>query len=207
MGWAELQEPAVDLLFSLRIGKATTRRGVRNYHLLFLGGARLTRVLDPEELFEQFEASLHKYVPALAEGCVLLQSMALEIDGQALLLPGCESEAVWEALLKAGMSPIAREIVVLHGDGAVGAYPTFKSSSPVACIAFVEDSERVKGFRPRRLSEPKTSFYLLGRALNAHNSSDRVLEIIASVTALSTNLKGRYRNADEAAQVLLKRMS
>ena len=44
--WHPSESPIVDTLFSLRVGPPTTRKGRRNYHLLYAGATRLARTFD-----------------------------------------------------------------------------------------------------------------------------------------------------------------
>src|SRR4051812_39632385 len=87
-GWKPAASPIVDGLYSLRVGGAGARPGLRQFHLLYAGAGRLARTLDLDEAFRSLEEHLHLYVAAYAPRHVFVRAGVVGWQGQAILLPG-----------------------------------------------------------------------------------------------------------------------
>src|SRR4051812_10809628 len=66
-GWKPSSTAAADLLYSLRGGGTGAHGGVRRFHLLYEGAARVARTLCREELLATLESRVHQAVAALSE--------------------------------------------------------------------------------------------------------------------------------------------
>ena len=75
----------VDLLYSLRISPPSSRKGHRNYHLLYVLSGRVSRTLEKAELLRDFEQSVWAMAALMAQKHILLCGFA-ELVGDACVL-------------------------------------------------------------------------------------------------------------------------
>jgi hypothetical protein len=74
--WQPASSSVVDLLYSLVVGGAGARPGVRRFHLLYANASRLGRSLNLDDVYEGFEHYLHLHVPnSLGADCLSMLAL------------------------------------------------------------------------------------------------------------------------------------
>jgi hypothetical protein len=141
--WPRTIGPEVDWLYSVTVGGAGTRPGVRRYSLLYRGIVRLARTMDADELLDAFDADLRLTVAEFAHRRVFVHAGVVGWNGQAVVLPGRthtgKSTLVAE-LLRAGATYYSDEYAVLDARGRVYPY-----AEPLSL-------RRPHGARPRKVT-------------------------------------------------------
>jgi hypothetical protein len=125
--WEPLDEPVVDALFSLRVGPPPTRKGQRNFHLLYAGATRIARNRELPPVLETLESQLHLSVAALAkEDHLFVHAGVVGWRGKAIVLPGRSGvgkTTLVSALLKAGATYYSDDMAIFDPLGRVHPYP------------------------------------------------------------------------------------
>src|SRR5437879_4309785 len=85
--WEPSSSPEVDQIYSLVVGGADPRPGVRRFHLLYAGATRLARTHLLTEAFERFEADLQLYTAEMAPEHLFVHAGVVGWEGKAILLP------------------------------------------------------------------------------------------------------------------------
>lgn len=204
------QEPAqiveeVDILFSLRVGAKSGRKGQRHYHLLYVGPGRAVRTLSRDELLEEFQQHFLRNIGFTFEHQIALNAGLAMVNERALLLPG-EVNSGRSTLLRAlrglGAEVLAEDYVTIDADGQV--VVGHQKVQPDT-IAFVDYSETARKLVPRKLTPGNTALqmfpFIFARPAIA-------LPILAKIaTAATKSFKGRRGDAQAAAAYLVKQMS
>ena len=125
--WQLSDSPIVDTLFSLRVGPPSTRKGHRNYNLLYSGPTRLGRSLDLEELFHILESYVHITVAYWAkEDHLFVHAGAVGWRGKAIVIPGRShtgKTTLVSELIRAGATYYSDDMAVFDPQGRVRPYP------------------------------------------------------------------------------------
>src|SRR5689334_7192989 len=85
-GWKPARSNLVERLYSLRVGG--NRRGIRAFHLLYAGAARVARTHDLDEALLRLESALHLYVAEKARRRLFLYAGVVSWNDRAIVLPG-----------------------------------------------------------------------------------------------------------------------
>ena len=125
--WHPSESPIVDTLFSLRVGPPTTRKGRRNYHLLYAGATRLARTFDLEEVFRLLENHIHITVGYWAKADHLfVHAGVVGWQGKAIVMPGRShvgKTTLVSALIRAGATYYSDDMAIFDPQGRVHPYP------------------------------------------------------------------------------------
>src|SRR5207248_7654182 len=87
-GWRKVPNGPVDLLYSIRLGRAATRPGVRPFHLLYGGVARIARSHELLDILETLESDAQLSVAEFARQRLFVHAGVVGWKGRAILLPG-----------------------------------------------------------------------------------------------------------------------
>jgi hypothetical protein len=228
-GWEPGVSPLVDHLFSLRVGKASPRSRVKNYHLLYGGFTLHARSLDLEEVLRALESRMHLYVGEYASNRVFIHAGVVGWRGQAILLPGpsCAGKTTLvTALLRAGARYFSDEYAVLGPNGLVHPFPrrlSIRSSDDTASrrcgpeefsssageiplpVGLVAVAKYVPGarWRPRALTPGQGILALLENTLSAQLDPEGALRVLEKAVASALILDGKRGEAAEVAESLL----
>src|SRR5262249_52871706 len=82
LGWKPAS-PAVDHLYSLIAGGESPRPGIRRFHVLYAGAARLARTMELREVFEILESDLQLRVAEFAPRRIFVHAGVVGWRGQA----------------------------------------------------------------------------------------------------------------------------
>jgi len=124
-GWEAADSTLVDGLYSLKVAAPGASPGVRRYHLLYGGVARLARTLDLDEALAVLESDLHAQVAARARNRLFVHAGVVGWRGRAIVLPGRSfsgKTSLTAALVRAGATYYSDEYAVLDAAGRVHPY-------------------------------------------------------------------------------------
>jgi hypothetical protein len=219
--------PLVDMLYSLVVGGAGPRPGVRRFHVAYEGGARITRTHDLEVGLSLLADRVSKYVAVWARRRVFVHAGVVAWEGRAILIPGrTMSGKSWlvRALVRAGAEYYSDEFAVLDRRGRVHPYPlplsirgpdghsapaveslggrTGRKPLPVALVAL---TRYVPGrtWRPRVLTQGRAVLELLNHTVSARRVPGRALEALTRAVSQARVVKGARGEADEAVREIL----
>lgn len=230
-GWKRLRAHKVDYLYSVVVGGAGARPGVRRYHLLYAGAARLVRSFELEHVLERFESEVRLLVAGSAKRHVFVHAGVVGWRGRAIVVCGRsqsgKSTLVAE-LVRAGATYYSDEYAVFRGDGRVRPFAKPLSlrnaegnSIPVPVetlggeqgeaplpVGLVVSATHVRGarWRPRRLRPTEAVFALLENAPGARTDPRRNLRILRAAVSHAIGLKGTRGEAAGVVPALLDRL-
>jgi hypothetical protein len=222
----------VEHLYSIRIGKAPNRRGLKVFHLLYAGGALLKRTDNLDELFDFFDMQLHVDVALSAAKRTFVHAAAVGFPGGAIIVPGRShsgKSTLAKALADAGGVLYSDEFAVIDETGRVHPYPRplslrQKSGPPlrtpveqhgggpqlkplrVAAVVLTR-YERGALFRPATVTPGEAVLGMVENAPSMRMNSARDLRALGAVALNALRLRGPRGPARAAARVLLRILS
>jgi hypothetical protein len=229
-GWKTASSSVVERLYSLRVGRAGSRPGLRHYHMLYEGAGRLARSLNLEDVLETFESDLHLHVAELARRRVFVHAGVVGWRGKAILIPGRsfsgKTTLVIE-LLRAGATFYSDEYAVLDERGRVHPFArplgvreddTPKQTKYRAEQMGAEAGERPlpvslvimsrykpgARWRPRALTLGQGALALLENTVSARRQPQIALATLQKAVETATIIKGVRGEAGEVADSVLK---
>jgi len=150
--WRPAASPRVDILYSVVVGGAGSRPGVRRFNLLYANALRVARSLDLGEVFDAFEANVHLHIAEAAPRRRFVHAGVVGWRGEAILIPGRShsgKSTLVAASVAAGATYYSDEYAVLDEQGRdhpfpkpLSLYPT--GSSPPRCGNGIVASEPVR---------------------------------------------------------------
>ena len=215
-GWKPASSPIVDHLFSLIVA-GRGRAGTRRFNIAYSGSAQIARSFDLDEALRVLEVGLHYHVAELSPRRVFVHAGVVGWNGRAIVIPGRSwsgKSTLVERLVKAGGTYYSDEFAVLDDRGRVHPYPiplaTRKGSrghatfrKPVEAfggevgrkplpvgLVIVTRYRRGARWRPRQLTGGKALLELLNHTIPARRRPRRVLDVLSTVVAQATTLKG-----------------
>lgn len=228
-GWEPGCSPAVDHLYSLKVGGSEPGARVRNYTLLYGGLKQLARTMNLDEALEALESDLHFYVAEWARNRVFVHAGVVAWQGKAIVVPGRSmtgKSTLVAALLKAGATYYSDEYAVLDGHGQVHPFPRALSLRqpdgqppkrytaeelgshagaaplPVGLVVHTRYQDGAH-WKPRALSAGKAILDVMNNAIPAEREPDMVLTTLEKMVPTARNLTGVRGDADETATALL----
>lgn len=221
------KSPFVQSLFSVIVGGAGPRRGVRRFHVVYSGGSRIARTHDLEAALEILAAGVETYVSIRAPRRVFVHAGVVGVGSRAILIPGrSHSGKSWlvRALVQAGAEYYSDDFAVLDARGRVHPYPLplmirgsegrsrwaiersggriGRKPLPVGLVVVTKYSPRGR-FRPRVVGGGRAVLELLSHTIAARHSPDRAFETLSRVVDRALVVKGARGEADEAARQIL----
>ena len=229
-GWKLGPSPAVERLYSLILGGAASRPGLRRFNLLYGNSEKLARSMELDQVFEIFESDVQLYVAEMARRRVFVHAGVVGWGGQAIVIPGRSfsgKTTLVAELVRAGATYYSDEYAVLDSRGRVHAYPKLisirepgtrrqrKSSVetlggvlgvkplPVGMVVVSEYRAGAR-WRPRQLSAGQGALALLSNTVSARRKPGIVLATLQRVVSQAPVLKGIRGDAKEVADSILK---
>jgi hypothetical protein len=229
-GWRRQRSPFVRHLYSLLHGGPARAPGVRRFHLLYGGGARLARSLVLDEVLDVFESDLKLQVAAGARGRLFVHAGVVGWRGRAILMPGRSHSGksrLVEAFLRAGAAYYSDEYAVLDRRGRVHPYPApltrrggdgepsrrytpaelggvaGKAPLPVGLVVVAAHRPGAR-WRPRRLTPGRGVLALLNHTVPARGRPADALATLARLCSRAPVLQGARGEAAETVARLLK---
>ncbi len=227
-----LSSPLVDRVYSIMVGGAGQRPGVRRLNLLYGDHERLARSLKLTDVLGTFESNLRLFVAEFAKNHVFVHAGVVGWKGKAIVIPGRsfsgKSTLVAE-LVRAGATYYSDEYAVFDSRGRV--HPFFKplelrdegdyrqskvtvaelggqSGSKPLQVGLVMMTQYKNGahWRPRRLSPGKGVLELLFNTVSARRNPARALATLQRVANHADVLKGVRGDVTEVVPAMLKRI-
>ncbi|MGI8733837.1 MAG: hypothetical protein ACR2LM_11130 [Pyrinomonadaceae bacterium] len=232
-GWKPAASPVVTNMYSLLLSTPSLRSNVRRFNLLYAGGIRAARSLDPELVLNIFESDIQIYVGILARRRIFVHAGVVEWKGQAIVIPGRSMSGkttLTAELVRAGATYYSDEYAVLDERGRVHPYPrnlgmrlpgTDEQTKvraetlggkvgvkplPVGMIV-VSRYEAGARWRPRKLSPGQGALEVLANTVPARTRPEQSLTSIQQAVANATIFKGRRGDAKETAELILQSLS
>jgi len=218
-----LRSPDVDYLYSAWIGEPTSRRGVRNLHVLYGNALRLERTPDVHQLLEVLETQIHRLAATACRRSLFVHAGVVSVDRRAIVIPGLSHAGkshLVGALMRAGATYFSDEYAVFDAMGRVHPYPKALSlrsddGGPPTRVD-VESAEDGAGrralpvglvvvtsyrpgtrWRPRQLSAGQAVLELLANTVLARERPTVALQWLAqAVRPDTTCVKGARGDAD-----------
>jgi hypothetical protein len=228
-GWKISASPVVERLYSLILGSAGQRPGVRRFNLLYGDIARLARTINADDALDLFEADLGLYVAEMARRRVFVHAGVVGWKGQAILLPGrsyCGKTTLVAELVKAGATYYSDEYAVLDARGLVHPYTralqiregaTGKQKKysveqlggqagtkplPVGMVVVSQYQPEAK-WRPRHLSAGQGLLELLAQTVSARRQPEKALKTLEQVATRALIIKGVRGEAGKVIDSIL----
>lgn len=231
-GWRDRRSPFVEHLYSVVVGGAGTRPGVRRLHVAYAGSVQFARTAQWPELLDALEDDLRMYVAERARRRVFVHAGAVGWRGSAIVIPGRSfsgKSSLVAALVRAGAEYYSDEYAVFDGHGRLHPYPiplSLRSADrkehwraeadalggvvgqrplPVRLVALMP--YRAGDARPpRRLSRGEGVLALLEHTVPARHDPPTVMATLKQVVSMATVVKGTRGEASAAASELLERV-
>ncbi len=230
--WTPSDEPVVDVLFSLRVAPPTTRKGRRNYNLLYVGAGRIARTLVLEEVLEPFESMMHLMVAWLAqEDHLFVHSGVVSWEGKAIVIPGRSHSGkttLVSELINAGATYYSDDMAVFDSQGRVHPYPIplsmredtgrskytpedFGSQAgqaplPVGLVVMTRYEQGAR-WRPQTVRASRALMMLLDHTVAVRRSPEVALPVLHKVVAQASTIKTKRGEAAEVVEDILALVS
>jgi hypothetical protein len=227
--WKPTSSPRVDILYSLVVGGAGARPGVRRFNLLYANAGRLVRSLDLEEVLDAFPSYMHLHIAEAAPRRLFVHAGVVGWQGKAILVPGRShsgKSTLVAALVRAGATYYSDEYAVLDERGRVHPYPKPLSlrngpgtnatryavetlggrvGAKALHVGLVVVSQYKAGavWRPRRLSTGSGVLALLANTVSARRQPAVALGTLQRAVAHAMIIKGGRGDACDVAPRLL----
>jgi hypothetical protein len=221
----------VDQLYSLRLGGEGTRPGLRRFHVLYEGSARIARTLALDEALDRLEEGVRLSVASRARQRLFVHAGVVARGGRAVLIPGHSrsgKSTLVAALVKAGATyysdeyavldslgrvhPFPRPLVLRGPDGMSRRQPEEKIGGRAGVaplpVALVISTRYCPGgrWRPRRVSSGRGLLALLGHTVPARLRPREAVRVLSRVMDDASVLQGTRGEANDAALAILERL-
>ncbi len=230
--WCAIDEEEVPALLSVRLSLTEARPGIRPFHLVYEGAARMARTHDLGEALNAFESALQILVAAEAPDHVFIHAGVVAWNGKAILLPGkshAGKTTLVTELLRAGATYYSDEYAVMNDQGLVHPYPrqlSVREGEPVRSVRYpavsfgatvgqdpipvglIVESEYQAGSRwmPRQLTPGQGALSLLSNTVPARLRPAASLAVIRRMVEVAPVLRGPRGEARETAGEILGRL-
>lgn len=223
----------VENLFSVFIGGAGARPGVRRYSLLYNGLNRLVRSFNEEEIYATLESNLRLTVAEAAQRRLFVHAGVVGWKGQAIVIPGSSfsgKTTLVAELVRAGATYYSDEYAVLDEEGRV--HPFLKPLSirkegrveqtdysveslggaagkrplPVGLV-LISPYRAGARWRPQRLTAGQGALEILAHTISARAKPGVALSTLHRVASRASVLKSRRGEARQVVDSILKDLS
>lgn len=232
-GWKQGSGLSVERLYSLFLGGAGERAGVRRFHLLYGDMERLARTVHLDEALDSFESNLQLYVAEQARRRVFIHAGVVGWRGQAIVIPGRSytgKTTLVAELVRRGATYYSDEYAVMDARGRVHPYPrplqiregenakqkkyaveelggrAGQGPLPVGLVV-VSRYQRAARWRPRSLSTGQGMLELLANTVSARRKPEAVLQALRQTVMAAPVIKGARGEAAEMADSILAELN
>lgn len=225
-------DPVVDSLLSLRIGRTAKDGRRRHYHLLYEGVSRVLRTFDLDEVFYIYENLVTLAVAYFAQpDRVFVHAGVVGWQGKAIVIPGrshAGKTTMVTALLRAGATYYSDDMAILDDEGRVHPFPVAlgirnggerrlvrpdemgheaaTEPLPVGLVAVTRFEEGSR-WQPERLSPGRAVLALMDHTVRARRDPEAYLPVLRRVAVSARTLQGNRGDADETARDLLEELA
>lgn len=219
----------VDGLYSLILGGAGPRAGVKTFHILYRNATQLARSLDLNEIRRAFDRDLSMLIGENAVDHVFVHAGVVSFGGGAILVPGKSfsgKTTLVRALVDSGAVYYSDEYAVLdsrgrvfpwaeplsirlHGPSKAGEPHSAESlgmtigrrALPVSLVVLTS-YEAGRRFRPKRLAPGHGVLGLLEHTMSAQRNPRAALRALSSAATKALVVSGPRGEARSTARVL-----
>jgi hypothetical protein len=218
-------------LYSLILGGAGPRSGVKRFHVLYRDAQRLARSLDLDEIRRTFDRDISMLVGEAASRRVFVHAGVVGFKGGAVVVPGKSfsgKTTLIQALVAQGGVYYSDEYAVLDARGRVfpwaeplsirpdGARKRGQSHSPDSLgivagrislpvrLVVLTSFEKGRRFRPRKLTPAAGTLGLLEHTLPARKRPRAALRALTSAVSDAQVIRGPRGEAREAARAIVR---
>ena len=230
-GSSETTEPVVDTLFSLRVGPETRRKGVRNYHLLYLNAAQQARTMVLEQALDVLENLVTIIVAYGADSKYLfVHAGVVGWKDTAVVIPGTSfsgKTTLVSELIKTGATYYSDDMAIFDSNGYVHPFAVSLSVRskdgnkrltaehfgskvgnrplPVGLV-LVTKYEQGAVWQPEELTPAETMMALLDNTVAARKDPKTALPILQQVAMSALALKSNRGDAQTTVAQLKNRL-
>lgn len=221
----------VQSLYSLVLGGAGERAGVKRYHVLYRDATQLARTFDLEEVRRAFDRDVSMLIGSSSSRRVFVHAGAVAFKGQMILVPGRSftgKTTLIRALVEAGGVFYSDEFAVLDPQGRVspwaeplsirshGSRRPAEPHSPESLgievgravlpvsLVVLTSFEKGRRFRPRKVTRAAGTLGLLEHTLPARRRPRASLRALMAAVSGARILKGTRGEAGEAARAIVR---
>jgi hypothetical protein len=229
-GWRRSPSSVVGRLYSVFVGGAGARAGVRRFHLAYANTFRMARTVDLDVALAAFESDMRLYIAERARRRVFVHAGVVAWRGRAIVIPGRSfsgKSRLVAALVRAGATYYSDEYAVFDDRGRVHPFPSPLSLRgedgapatrhapeslgaavgtaplPVGLVAVSQYRSGAR-WRPRRLTPGQGVLALLANTVPARERPAAALVALQRALASAPVLKGPRGEASEVAGMLLE---
>ena len=198
--WQEVEQDAVDLLYSYISGGEGARRGVRHYNIIYFGWTQMRRTLDEVEALEDFHGLLYSHIltkSRLSENTVYFPALLLTDESRLVAVVG-ESWTIKGSQSRfQGLRPLHCPYVLLDEQGQFteSDFSLIGAPGPLTDIVFRADQQETS------LTRALGTLKLFARSDGLDNRAADRLQALAKFTE-STRI--HVVPADDEALATLK---
>lgn len=147
--WQQVEQDAVDFLYSYRAGGEGPRRGVRNYHIYYFGWTRMARTMDEAEALEGFHNLVYGHIlnqSKLGETLLYFPALLLAGEGRLVAVVGRSWKLKNSTSTYQGLRPLHCPYVMLDQEGRFteSGFQLVGNSGPVTDLVFPSDQGEEK---------------------------------------------------------------
>ena len=202
------EERQVDALLSFFEAAPSTRRGSRNYHLVYDAWNRVSRTLDFEEAMAGFERAVKFYRMRFSRDYTFVLASVVDWKSQGVVILGERKSGrttLCELLEEHGAKIHTSDYAIIDQDGALRAWsPEIGALEPAIIIETFYDPGRT--FRPAKKGAGEMAMKLLSRAPNARVAPQRALPAVAKLSERCQSYRGRRGEAIQVLRFLERRL-
>ncbi len=218
-------------LYSLILGGAGPRSGVKRFHVLYRDARQLARSLDLDEIRRAFDRDLSLLIGESATRRVFVHAGVVGFGGGAVVVPGKSfsgKTTLIQALVAAGGVYYSDEYAVLDSRGRVspwaeplsirkdGARKRAESHSPESLgivagksalpvrLVVLTSFEKGRRFRPKKVTPAAGTLGLLEHTLPARKRPRPALRALTSAVSDAHVIRGVRGEAGQAAQAIVR---
>jgi hypothetical protein len=228
-GWKKSRRVIVQRLYSLVVGRACDRAGVRRLHLLYADNMRIARDAALDQVLATLETDLHRYTAEATSEMTFLHAGVVGWQGRAIVVPGrtlSGKTTLVRELLRLGATYYSDEFAVVDSCGLVhpfarplgiredSSYAQTKYTAEtlgaaagvkplpmgVAVICKYQAGAR---WQPAPLSQGQGALELLANSVAVRSKPDETLRRLQKLVRRSVFVQGTRGEAREAAASIL----
>ncbi len=231
IGWKQVTDNRVETIYSLKVGGAGSRPGLKQYHLLYNNITRLTRTFDLDMALDTFENSIQLLVAEMASNRVFVHAGVIAWQGKAIMIPGRSmsgKSSLVRAFLKEGATYYSDEYALIDKKGRVHPYllpisvgrkigerqarvpatgigaTQGKKPLPVGLV-LVTNYSKGAHWRPKQIPAGQGLLSILANTVSAQRNPAKALATLQQVVLKAPVLKGVRGETDEVVDALLNR--
>jgi hypothetical protein len=228
-GWKKSRRVIVKRLYSLVVGRACERAGVRPLHVLYADNARIARGAVLDQVLATLETDLHRYTAEATSDMTFLHAGVVGWQGRAIVFPGRSlsgKTTLVREMLRLGATYYSDEFAVVDDSGLVHPFArplgiredssyaqtkytaerlgALSGSEPLPVgVVVISKYEAGTRWQPALLSHGQGALELLAHSIAVRSKPDDTLRRLQKLVGHSVFIQGTRGEAHEAAASIL----